>query len=302
MLTVTRMDLDGPTSPSALVTKILTAEPGLSLPIPIEDIARQLDINDIKELATDAFVGSLITDNTRSDGLIILKAGLMPERRRFTVGHELGHFLMMHHKPSAGGFACTAVDIGRRRQNGMTEAMRQEVEANEFSAQLLMPKRMWECEMAAFRAPDLDQIRVMKQRFCVSRDAAARQFATYHDQAVAIVVVKDEVVQRVYRNIGRFPRMRVERGHAVPPGSLYHRAKRVLVTPSDITEGRAEQWLESEWGKPMPELSEQVLFQQDGHAQIMLWAEVAAVDENDDPDEDRTSKQRLAARMARYNR
>lgn len=300
-LSVTRMDLDGPTSPSALVAKILATEPGLTLPIPIEDIARQLDIQDIKELDTDGFVGSLITDNIRSDGFIMLKAGLMPERRRFTIGHELGHFLMRHHKASAGGFTCTAVDFARRRRADMNPQAKQEVEANEFAALLLMPPRLWEREMAVFRAPDLDQIRVMKQRFCVSRDAAARQYATYHDQSVAIAIVKDGVVQRVYKN-HRFPRLRVEPGHAVPLGSLFHRAKKVLVTPSDVAEARAEHWLESEWGKLMPELCEQVLFQKGGHAQIMLWAETVTQGEYEDPDEDRTSKERLAARLASYGR
>lgn len=302
MLTVARMDLDGPTSPSALVAKILAAEPGLTLPIPIDEIARQLDIQDIREIETDGFVGSLVTDNSRSDGFIMLKAGLMPERRRFTIGHELGHFLMVHHKASAGGFACTDADFGRWRHAEMTPQMRQEVEANEFAALLLMPPRMWEREMASFRSPDLDQIREMKNRFSVSRDAAARQFATYHDQAVAIVVVKDGKVLRIYRNVSRFPKLRVDRGHAVPQGSLYHRAKKVLSTPSDIAEARAEQWLESEWGKPMPELFEQVVFQRDGHAQIMLWAEAVADDEYEDADEDRTSKQRLAARLDKYGR
>jgi Zn-dependent peptidase ImmA (M78 family) len=296
------MDLDGPTSPTALVAKILAAEPGLTLPIPIEEIARQLDIQDIREIETNGFVGSLVTDNSRSDGFIVLKAGLMPARRRFTIGHELGHFLMVHHKASAGGFACTDADFARRRHTEMTPQMRQEAEANEFAALLLMPPRMWEREMATFRNPDLDHIREMKNRFGVSRDAAARQFATYHDDAVAIVVVKDGKVLRVYRNISRFPKLRVDRGHAVPQGSIYHRARKVLSTPSEITEARAEQWLESEWGKLMPELSEQVVFQQDGHAQIMLWAETIPEGEVEDADDDRTSKQRLTARMEKYGR
>jgi hypothetical protein len=41
---------------------------------------------------------------------------------------------------------------------------------------------------------------------------------------------------------------------------------------STIAEARAEAWLESEWGKRMPELSEQVYPQQGGFSLIMLWA------------------------------
>lgn len=67
MLTVTRMDLDGAGSPMALATKILKAEPSLPIPVPIEDLAQQLDIADIRLLSTDGFEGGLITDAARSD-------------------------------------------------------------------------------------------------------------------------------------------------------------------------------------------------------------------------------------------
>jgi hypothetical protein len=63
------MDLDGPTSPSALVAKILNAEPELTAPIPIEDLALQLDIVEIRDLTTDGFVGGLITDEAAVTGL-----------------------------------------------------------------------------------------------------------------------------------------------------------------------------------------------------------------------------------------
>ena len=49
---VTRLDLDGTYSPSGLVTKILKAEPNLKIPVPVEEIAQQLEIS---EIATFAF-------------------------------------------------------------------------------------------------------------------------------------------------------------------------------------------------------------------------------------------------------
>lgn len=301
MLSVTRLDLDGPTSPTALVTKILKAEPGLTLPIPIEEIARQLDIADIVDIDADGFVGGLITDTSRSSGSILLQRGLMDERRRFTIGHELGHFLMVHHKGAAEGFRCTAVDM-RRNQRGaeLTPVMRQEVEANEFSSLLLMPPPLWRKEMGRFRQPDVSQVTQMAKRFGVSKEAAARTYASYHEQPIAMVVVKDGKFERAYRNLTTFPKLCVSRGMAIPQGSVFHRAKGIQAT--DLVETRAEAWLESDWGKPLPELSEQVLFQAGGYALILLWAEMPAEDEEFDPDENRTSKQRLADRAARYSR
>ena len=142
------------------MTKILKAEPGLTAPIPIDAIARQLDIVDIQDLKADGFVGGLITDVSRSEGFILVKRGLMEERRRFTLGHELGHFLMVHHNPTDGRFLCTAADMNRRtsRREQLPPAQRWEVEANEFASLLLMPPPMWRKEMDAYRHPDLGQI------------------------------------------------------------------------------------------------------------------------------------------------
>lgn len=304
MLTVARMDLDGPTSPNALVTKILKAEPGLSLPIPIEDIARQLDILEIRDIAADGFVGGLITDTSRSNGFVLVKQGLQPERRRFTIGHELGHFLMMHHRPSSDGFRCTSADMTRGRTRGfekMSQAERWEVEANEFSSLLLMPPPMWRKEMQRYRDPDLAQIAELATRFEVSREAAARTYAKYHDEPVAIVMVKDGVVKYAYRDAARFPALAVTSGAPVPKQSIYHRAPRILVQPSDMVEANAGFWLQSDYGQRLPQLFEQVLFRQNGYAFILLWAELVIV-EDYDADENRTSKERLADRQARLAR
>jgi hypothetical protein len=63
----------------------------------------------------------------------------------------------------------------------------------------------------------------------------------------------------------------------------------------------AAQWLKSDWGKPLPTLYEQVLLQRDGYALIMLQAEYPTDEDNDhDPDEDRTAKQRYQNRIARW--
>jgi hypothetical protein len=64
----------------------------------------------------------------------------------------------------------------------------------------------------------------------------------------------------------------------------------------------AEFWLRSDWGQRLPELYEEVLFRRDGYAFILLWVEKAERLDDHDPEEDRTSKERLADRQARYSR
>src|SRR4051812_20077755 len=98
-MTVSRIDLADAGSPEKLILEILKAEPDLPIPVPVEQLARQLDIADIKDLETDGFIGGLITNQQKSTGVILVNQDLRKERRRFTIGHELGHFLIPSHKP-----------------------------------------------------------------------------------------------------------------------------------------------------------------------------------------------------------
>jgi Zn-dependent peptidase ImmA (M78 family) len=300
---VTRMDLDGTGSPSGLVTKILKAEPNLVIPVPIEDLARQLDINEIRDMTTDGFEGGLITDEARSGGFILVNKHARRGRRRFTIGHELGHFLMTHHKPPVGGFQCSREDMRRWSQKDQDAAFKMEVEANEFSGLMLMPPPHWRKAMAEFRDPNLGQIVVMADRFDVSKEASARSYAQYHDEAVAIVVANDGKIDKIYRKVTRFPTPTVKKGDPVPPSSLLFKKRPDLGGPSEIVETPAGPWIESEWGKALPTLYEQVFFQQGGFALIMLWAEIVDGDEDEDRAwEDKTSKQRYQERQAKWNR
>lgn len=297
---VTRMDLDGAGSPSALVTRILKTEPGLTLPIPIEDLARQLDIADIHDLDSEGFEGGLITDAGRSSGFILVKGSARGGRRRFTIGHELGHFLMTHHKPTAdNGFRCRASDM-RRWSRQLTGPQRWEVEANEFSALMLMPPPLLTRELTKFGDPSLEQVLSIAKTFCVSKEAAARSYAQYHDRPVAIVVAKDGRIDKIYRNIASFPFMSVKQGDPVPPYSMYFRAPKVLTQATDLKEARAEHWLQSDFGKPMAALSEQVMLQQNGYALILLWAQLPIDEGDQDREENMTSKQRYRERMEKY--
>ena len=61
----------------------------------------------------------------------------------------------------------------------------------------------------------------------------------------------------------------------------------------------AEHWIETEFGKRVPFMKEQILPQANGHALIMLWMD--ADDDDYDPEEAMTSKQRLEYRTAERN-
>ena len=80
--------------------------------MPVEELAAAVNIVELRELDADGFEGALTTDPNKNKGAILYKAGARKERRRFTIAHELGHFLMPSHK---GDEHYTAADLREMR-------------------------------------------------------------------------------------------------------------------------------------------------------------------------------------------
>lgn len=275
---VCRMDLADAGSPEKLVTLILQGEPDLPIPVPIEELCRQLDIEDFQDLETDGFEGGLLTDADRSFGYILVKKGF-EERRRFTIAHELGHFLMPLHIPDqAGRFLCSRADMLRLNPKQGDRRQRMEAEANRFASLILMPPPALRLAMRPCREPDLQHIPKLARDFKVSKEAMARAYAQYHEAPVAIIVTQHGQILRCYKNVA-FPFVIPASGTAVPAGSLFHRGPHERSIASDFAECVPDLWIEVKRGQRAPTLYEQVYHQQEGFALILLHPERADEDE-----------------------
>lgn len=279
---ISRMDLADAGSPDKLVTLILQAEPDLPLPVPIEDLCARLDITRIEELKTDGFEGGLVTDADRSEGIVLVRTGFAA-RRRFTIAHELGHFLMPLHVPDQPGrFLCKSSDLLRLTAKEGDRRQRMEVEANRFASLLLMPPPMLRQAMRGFREPDLQHVPALARQFGVSKEAMARAYAQHHGEPIAIVVTHAGTVLRCYRNLA-FPFITCANGSAVPAGSLYHRGPHQGGIASDFAECIPDRWIEVRRGERAPSLYEQVYPQRDGYGLLLLHLERR--DEEEDAEE-----------------
>lgn len=295
---VTRLDLDGVGSPLAIATKILKYETDLPIPVPIEELAQQLDVNEIRDFKTSGFVGGLLTDFTRSFGIILVQQGLPRRRRRFTIGHELSHYLIPTHQPiDENGFRCSKQDMHRWSAKKARRNQLMEAQANELAALLLLPPPQLRAFLSESGEPDIAQVLALHEAFDVSKEAAARAYSMYHDQHVAIIVAKNHKVLRVYRNRLRFPKLAIRAGDSLPR-SCRDFGNVGEGTLSEMGRAMPGDWLESEWGKRLPATFQQVLVQRNGFALIMLTVELGELEEFD-PDEERTSKERLTARLNR---
>ena len=70
--------------------------------------------------------------------------------------------------------------------------------------------------------------------------------------------------------------------------------------PSDIDSRLPDNWIDVERGRQAPTMSEQVYLQSNGFALIMLWYKPAD-DPDFDEDGERTAKERLQNRLARFS-
>ncbi|WP_259672322.1 ImmA/IrrE family metallo-endopeptidase [Rhizobium sp. NLR22b] len=200
-MSVMRMDLADTGSPEGLVSLVLKHEPNFRVPVPIEELALQLEIEEIAELETEGFEGGLITDSNRSRGIILVKRGVNQPRRRFTIGHELGHFLIANHVPDEDGrFLCSRQDLQTLSAKEGDRRAKMEFEANRFSSLILMPPPKLREYFKRQPSPSIEHLFQLADEFQVSKEAMARAYADYHPESLAFIIVKDGKVGRIYHN------------------------------------------------------------------------------------------------------
>jgi len=298
---VSRIDLDGKGvgSPEGLVLKILKAEPALSVPIPIEQLCRRLDISSIDYEALEGLEGALITNPEREFGTILVKETSHRYRQRFTIGHELGHFLIPTHMPGPDGrFLCSRADMLLQHAAEQDKRARMEVEANRFSSLILIPPPILRPKLKG--DPSLEQLTNLALEFEVSKEAMARAYSQHHHEFLALVVTENGKVRRIYKHL-KFPYIVIDIGQAAPNGSLLSRSAPNRRRVTDIVESLPDHWISVERGKAAPKLYEQVMMQRDNFAMTMLWIEFGNEDDDYDRDDDLTSKQRYRDRMSRFS-
>lgn len=282
MENISRIELADFVSPEQMVQGILNLAPNITIPVPIEELARSLDISKIEEMDTEGFEGGLITDITKSEGVILVNSNSPLQRRRFTIGHELGHFLCPWHMPTtSSGFMCTPEDMKLNDARKTDRAAFMEVEANRFSASLLMPLPQFRKDVRRQKEVDINHILGLAKQYETSKEATARRYVEIQDETCAAIISHNGRIQRYYKN-KEFPYLDVTSGIPAPKGSLTARLKQSgTTTISEWDEITGSIWL-SERGRRAPMLYEQVLNQRDGYQLTLL----TLAEDPEDLDED----------------
>ena len=260
------MDLADCGSPEKLLTVILKHHPAWTAPVPVEEFARTVNIVEFRELEGDSFEGALLTDANKQRGVILYRAGVRIERRRFTIAHELCHFLMPSHK---GNQQCTAADLRESRRD--TDHRRREAEANRFAAGLLMPKPWFSRDLDRLGNADVAHVMSLAKQYCTSLEATSNRYCELTDDMCAFVFAKDGAIRYV-RRTANFPRLSLSAGDLLPIGSSTLRASslppRVASAWSEVD---GSVWLETERGRLAPKILEQTIRQSAGFQTTLLF-------------------------------
>src|SRR4029077_20472685 len=97
------------------------------------------------------FEGMLVTNEQKTRGVIFFNPANIPQRKRFTISHELGHLLLPHHHRAS--LQCSKEDM-TRYEKVATNHSTQEAEANRFASELLMPRPYFRRRMKALGEPE----------------------------------------------------------------------------------------------------------------------------------------------------
>ena len=259
------MDLADCGSPEKLISVILKHHTSWVAPVPLEELAASVNIVDIRELEADGFEGALLTDSAKQQGVILFKVGTQGGRRRFTIAHELGHFLIPTH---LGNQQCTAADLRESRRDNAHR--RREAEANRFAAGLLMPKP-WFCrDMERLGSADISHIEALRIRYGTSFEATANRYCELSDEACAFVFSRDGVIRYVRPNTS-FPRLTSNKGDKLPIHSASARSQPgARREASEWFEVDGSVWLETERGQRAPNILEQTMYQSGGFQVSLL--------------------------------
>ena len=166
-----------------LVERTLANNGIRSAPVPVDQIAKKIGADIHYEPADDDLSGFLFRDRGQRRIIIGVNSNHHPNRQRFTVAHEIGHFLLHEYE----GFHFDGKDQGfqvkRRDDKSSKGTDTEEIEANLFASELLMPARFLEVDLSKVSAVDLldennlDSFTELATRYAVSTQALTFRLA-----------------------------------------------------------------------------------------------------------------------------
>lgn len=196
----------------ALASQTLIDNDLYHLPIDIFKLAKILEINLVPYPDTKGGIMGMLIRNKNDFTIIystrINNLGL----QRFTIAHEIGHYLLPEHVEQA-------LKNGQHFSS-IYDKPWYEVEADYFATCLLMPKNLFRFEMIKF-SDGLDAILGLSQIFNTSITATAIRYAELADFPVSVIFSTDGIIDFAKHSklMFKLGRKLVMKGYKIPANS-----------------------------------------------------------------------------------
>lgn len=130
----------------------------------------------VRDAVLESCEARIIGYNDRA--IITVQQGGDPRRRRFSIGHELGHWT--HHRGRSS--VCRSSEIGNPGSASQLER-----QADRFAADLLMPRYLFLPSLAAHHRPSFEAIDVLASEYATSRLATALRCVDLAEWPVVLI-------------------------------------------------------------------------------------------------------------------
>lgn len=141
-------------------------------PVPVEQLARDAGAVISYQPFEAEDISGLLYRVAGSAPVIGVNSTNAKVRQRFTIGHELGHLTLNHGHDL---ILERLVRLNFRDATSSTASDQEEIEANQFAAELLMPRDLLQHSLTVLLQgkplPDLEVVRRLARRFEVSQSA-----------------------------------------------------------------------------------------------------------------------------------
>lgn len=188
-------DAKRPMAEANRISKMLNAVQGTErFPVKVDELALEYSrqcfaaspIDKVQGEDLDGFDGMLAANKSRSKWLILYNSATASEgRKRFTIAHEFGHYLLHRHQQDR--FECGGDDIETGDYNGRDI----EAESDSFASTLLMPlddfRRQVDGQPISF-----DLLGHCADRYGVSLTAAALRWTEIASKRAVLVASRDD--------------------------------------------------------------------------------------------------------------
>jgi len=230
----------------------------------VYEVAHTLKLR-VTEEELDGCEGLLIRPQGIPRGIIAVKKSIRSEgRKRFTIAHEIGHYVLPGHDEY--GSICEANEIEGWR-NGANIAER---EADDFAAELLIPTAVVRSRIVG-SSPSLDLIQTIAEDCKSSLASSAWKYCDLTSEQCAVVWSEQGQVAWSRRS-AEFPFF-VRKGQMIKQASFAFNCFRGEKVPSGPALVPAEAWIESTNLKEGAEIYEQSrALPSYGSVLTLIWA------------------------------